>query len=88
VKIEEFYAAHQDTLGAIWLPATPIDDILEIRYLGADNAMLMEVTWLDGSGEHTEVWTLPDAFQLDHFRLAPAGASGGYGNPRADHRGG
>jgi hypothetical protein len=89
MTLEDFYAAHQDTLGKIWLPATHIDDLLEVRYLGTDNAMLMECTWLDESGEHTEVWSLPDAYRLDAFRVAPAGSGGGVRRyPAADHRGG
>jgi hypothetical protein len=88
MTLEEFIATHGETLGAVWLAPQHIDDLLALRVAGTDNGFLLEPTWVDASGEHTEVWTLPDAYRLDHFRLAPAGASGGYGNPPADHRGG
>jgi hypothetical protein len=33
MTIEEFYAANAGTLGAIWLPSMPIDDLLELRVI-------------------------------------------------------
>lgn len=89
MTLEEFLASHQDTLGAVWLPPMPINDLVALRVAGTDNALLFEPTWDDASGRHQEIWTAPDAYRLDHFRVAPAGSgAGGYGNPAADHRGG
>lgn len=79
-RLEDFLLQNADTLGAIWFGPISLKDLIEqdrVRIAGTDTAMPFEVSYQDGSGYHTEIWTLPDAYALDKFHAAPA-ASGGH----------
>lgn len=68
--IEDLLAREAERIGRIWVPATPLRQLMEqgrIRLCGADNALLLEI---DG-----ETWTLPDAFRLGSFP-SPDAATG------------